>query len=241
MATQSIIEFGRSFADDFHTPILEVGSKQQPGYAQCSPREIHAAMGRPLDWTGIDIDPGDGVDQVLDLSQPGGVEALGKERFRTVHCHCVLAHVQDIFAMARGIQEVLQTGGWLFVSVPFAWRIHRIPVDLWRFTPQGMDYLFPFIAFKTERCAFSTRRPGEFLPIDQWPELSLGTRLSERSWPMRTSIRVLRRFQFDGGFFQQRALLCESILMMSGQKGTEKSYSFLNSKMLPASVVPNGL
>jgi hypothetical protein len=127
--------------------------------------------------------------------------------------------------MARAIEELMDVDGVLYVSVPFAWRIHRIPVDLWRFTPQGIDYLFPRIEFDPARCAFSTRLAGECHQIGAPPELPLGTALP--GGLLGLSIRVLRRLGLDESFFRHRALLVESNLMMIGVRRNAPTYTFL--------------
>jgi hypothetical protein len=128
--------------------------------------------------------------------------------------------------MARAIEQLLNPDGVLFVSVPFEWRIHRIPVDLWRFTPQGMDYLFPRIEFDPTRCAFSTRHAAECHRIEAPPELPLGTALPGGLFGL--SIRALRRLGLDGRFFRHRALLVESNLMMIGVRRDAPTYTFLH-------------
>jgi hypothetical protein len=222
MATEAIIGFGRRHRALFRGPVLEIGSKIQPGYSQHGPREIH---GDDPEWFGIDIETGEGVDLVCDLTAPGGVESLGPNRFSTVHCHCVLEHVPDVFGMARAIEQLLDVGGILFVSVPFAWKIHRIPVDLWRFTPQGIDYLFPRVEFDPAQCAFSSRLAGECHPVEAPPELPLGTALPGKL--LGLSIRALRRLGLDQSFFRHRALLVESNLMMIGVRRDVPSYTFM--------------
>ena len=168
---------------------------------------------------------GEGVDQVCDLTAPGGSRRLGPGRFCTIHCHCVLEHVPDVFGMARAIDHLVAIGGVLFVSVPFAWRIHRIPVDLWRFTPQGIDQLFPRIEFDPGLCAFSTRRAGECYQVEAPPELPLGT--APPGGLLGLSIRALRRLGLDECFFRHRALLVESNLMMIGVRRDANAYTFL--------------
>lgn len=231
MATAPIIDFGRRHATIFQGPYLEVGSKIQSSYHQHVPSDIHAGVSRS-EWTGIDIEEGDGVDAIVDLCTPGVVDQLGwYGKFGTVHCHCVLEHVPDIFAMTRGIQHVLRPGGMLFVSVPFAWKIHRIPVDMWRFTPQSIDYLFPLLRFDPNLCAISTRRSGELHSIWHPPELPLGSDLRLLNRIFSFGVRLLRKSKLDMGFLHQRALLVESNLMMIGEKGTGATYTFF-----PASI-----
>jgi hypothetical protein len=38
--------------------------------------------------------------------------------------------------------RVLKPEGWMFITAPFSWHIHRYPIDCWRFVPDGMRVLF---------------------------------------------------------------------------------------------------
>ncbi len=226
MANEAAINFGRSKKYLFSGPYLEIGSKIQPSYTQFSPRDIHDPADAQ-DWIGIDIEEGEGVDKVVDLSIPGIVKELGwTGRFGTVHCLNVLAHVPNIFHMANNIQDCLRDGGKLFVSVPFAWKIHRIPLDMWRFTPQSVDFLFPLIEFQIENCGVCTRHPTRRYDVYNFPELPLGSGLKKLGSIFSLFIRILRKTGLDHGYFDQRALLVESILMMIGEKKSHVSYTF---------------
>ena len=225
MATKQIIEFGKLHSSVFFEPVLEIGSKIYPNYTQFSPRTINS---QNSDYLGIDIAEGSGVDQIVNFSEKGIVQKLGwEDRFNTIHCHCILEHVPDIFTFSKNIQQALNTSGVLFITVPFAWKIHRIPVDMWRFTPQGIDYLFPKICFKVDQCAFSIRKKDKFFPIDIGPEFHLGSRLEENGKILSYTIRLLRKLGFDKGYFRERALLFESNLMMIGIKSNEERFTFL--------------
>ena len=226
MATKQTIEFGRAHSKKFLDPILEIGSKIHPQYTQYSPRSFHS---KHINYLGIDIETGEGVDKVVDFSKAGIVETLGWEnKFNTIHCHCVLEHVPDIFTLAKNIEKALNLSGFLFITIPFAWKIHRIPVDMWRFTPQGIDYLFSKIKFKSDNCAFSIRHNESFFPIDKGPELHLGSRLKDNGKILSLLFRVLRKLRLDKGYFRERALLFESNLMMIGKKNNVKTSTFYN-------------
>ena len=225
MATKQIIEFGKLHSSVFFEPVLEIGSKIYPNYTQFSPKTINS---QNSDYLGIDIAEGSGVDQIVNFSEKGIVQKLGwEDRFNTIHCHCILEHVPDIFTFSKNIQQALNTSGVLFITVPFAWKIHRIPVDMWRFTPQGIDYLFPKICFKVDQCAFSIRKKYKFFPIDIGPEFHLGSRLEENGKILSFTIRLLRKLGVDKGYFKERALLFESNLMMIGIKSNEERFTFL--------------
>ena len=99
MATKQSIEFGKLFSEKFTSPILEIGSKIYDEYEQYSPKNISDKVGS---YIGIDISDGEGVDLVVDFSEIDIVRKLGwVNKFNTIHCHCVLEHVPDIFTFSK--------------------------------------------------------------------------------------------------------------------------------------------
>lgn len=63
-------------------------------------------------------------------------------------CEQVLEHVVDPIAATRNLFGLLRPGGHLIVNTPFLVRIHQIPGDYWRFTPDGMRILLEQAGFK---------------------------------------------------------------------------------------------
>ncbi len=226
MATRQTIEFGKLFSEKFMSPILEIGSKIYDDYEQFSPKNISDNI---ESYIGIDISEGEGVDLVVDFSEVDIIKKLGwVNKFNTIHCHCVLEHIPDIFTFSKNIQEALNISGTLYITVPFSWKIHRIPVDMWRFTPQGIDYLFSNINFNSKECAYSTRKQKAFYPIDNAPELNLGSALQNHGKIFSYAIKILRKMGLDKGYFKERALLFENNLMMIGVKADKENYSIYN-------------
>ena len=227
MATKQTIRFGELNSQLFKPPFLEIGSKTYSEYDQFNPRSIVNC--KDNEYYGIDIEAGNNVDMICDFSKEGIVEKLHWEnKYNTIHCHCVLEHVLDIFSFTKNIQDALNTSGILFITVPFAWKIHRIPVDMWRFTPQSIDYLFPRINFDPDQCAYSIRNNDQIFPIDgSAPEIHLGSKIMDAGFVLSTIIRVLRKCNLDNGYFKERALLFESNLMMIGKKCENKIYNYI--------------
>lgn len=119
-----------------------VGSKVYPGrkdrrllYPEC---------------IGIDLEDGPGVDRVLNL-EDGPADLRG--RVAHVECCSVLEHSRRPWALAEGIQDALEPGGTLTLSVPWMWRFHGYPSDYFRFTPEGVKVLFPRIRWLAMRLA----------------------------------------------------------------------------------------
>jgi hypothetical protein len=84
--------------------------------------------------------------------------------------------------MAENIQRLLEPGGVLYVSVPFAWEIHSYPSDYWRFTPEAVRLLFPGIDFFPECCAYHSQTADVFYPLTDGPP-RLGRALNRSGRP----------------------------------------------------------
>lgn len=109
------------------------------------------------DALGVDALAGPGVDLVWDLEA-----ALPAERglFAHVECLSVLEHTPRPWRVARNLERMLRPGGTLFLSVPFAWRVHGYPADYWRFTADGVRALFPRIRWDVLLYGDREFRPG---------------------------------------------------------------------------------
>jgi len=231
MATLQTVNFFKQYKDDLHGPCLEIGSLIDPSYKQYLPKDIHGDK-VPEKYIGIDIFEGEGVDYVADLCKDNSLDMLPIKSFRTIHCHYIMEHVIDNFSMARNIDKLLDVDGVLLLSVPFSWRIHRIPVDMWRYTPQSLDYLFPNIEFIDERSALSVRKGNQYYRINDFPEFDMGSGLNKYPWYISWYVKVLRRLGLDNNIFNQRALLYETNLMMYGVKRDKPTYTYLDPKYL---------
>jgi SAM-dependent methyltransferase len=227
MATKQTIQHFQKFSDLLHGPCLEIGSLIDPSYTQYKPIAIHG-NNIPNEYIGIDIFDGEGVDHVVNLCKEEELGKLPINKFSTIHCHYVMEHVTDIFSMAKNIDKLLATGGILLFSVPFAWRLHRIPVDMWRFTPQSVDYLFPNVEFINEKSALSVRHGNETYGLDQFPEFDFGSKLDQYPGYIKWYVKLLRKLNLHNNIYNQRALLYETNLMMFGIKRDMPTYTYLD-------------
>src|SRR5260370_23051511 len=119
---------------DLPGPILEVGPYQVPGQTEIA--DLRALfIGK--DYTGIDVRPGPGVDELAD------VEALpyAKGSFGTVIAMNTFEHVPRFWRGFEEVYRVLRPDGALLISCPFYFHIHEHPSDYWRFTPQAFALL----------------------------------------------------------------------------------------------------
>ena len=136
-------------------PILEIGSKD---YGSTSSfRDTY----RGVEYVGLDMEPGPGVDIVADLTM--GTGTLPVEHFALGICCSVLEHVRKPWIMAEHITTLIRPGGTLFMSVPWVWRYHAYPDDYFRFSWRGIEELFP--AFAWNHVCYSTNVPEEIIPI----------------------------------------------------------------------------
>lgn len=150
-------------------PVLEVGSKvygQTPNFRSAY-----------QDYTGVDLEAGDGVDVVADLSKPHG---LTEGRYALVIACSVLEHAKDPWALARNMTKLLRPGGRLYLAVPWAWRFHSYPDDFWRFSWRGIETLFPDV--KWDEPEYSTTRLGEFFPAVKDADHNLATVIEGRKF-----------------------------------------------------------
>lgn len=185
------LDYIHKHRDQFQTPILEVGSHDY-GSTQ-NVRNLF--MGD--DYVGIDMIGGAGVDLVLDLTQPfEKIEmALEGRRFNSIFCLSVLEHCEQPFIMAENMMKLLEPGGKIYISVPFAWKFHGFPSDYWRFTHEGVKKLFSQLIFNSELDNMSTPRRNEQRALDKNIGLiSMSSKLQRKmGHPLRMfSIAILR-------------------------------------------------
>lgn len=149
MASINVIEWIEKYARHVGSDVLEVGAKRYKKHADLGLREFLAKKLPQSKLIGCDLSSGEGVDVVLDITAPLKVvkSTLRNKTFDSVFCVSVLEHIPDVFSACKNMSALLKPAGALFVSVPFVFRYHGYPGDLWRFTPEAVAYLFPDIDF----------------------------------------------------------------------------------------------
>lgn len=135
--------------------ILEIGSKQYG-----STQRFRDAYGG--DYAGLDLEPGEGVDVVCDLTQ--GIGDLEPESFDLVICCSVLEHVAKPWKMADNIVRLMKPKAQLYVSAPWVWRYHAYPDDYFRYSWRGLQSLFEPLKFG--KFFYSTLVDGEIFKAD---------------------------------------------------------------------------
>ncbi|MBE0536856.1 MAG: methyltransferase domain-containing protein [Phycisphaerae bacterium] len=148
--------------DRFRGPYLEVGAKDY-GNTQ----DLRHLFSGAATYIGTDMEGGKGVDVVADVAEDISVlrEAFGMEAFGTIFCLSVLEHCKDPFGVARNLTSLLEPGGVICISVPFALGLHAYPADYWRFTHEGIQQLFPDLSFDMELACAATTRRNDFTAV----------------------------------------------------------------------------
>ncbi len=122
------------FAAQFKGNILDLGGKKTNKRGTFAPPSH-------LSWTYLNLNPHEGVDVVAN----GEALPMRSSAFDWVVCIEVLEFVQNPDQLASEIYHVLKSGGRLFLTTPFLYRIHTRPHDRQRFTDQKLkELLFHF-------------------------------------------------------------------------------------------------
>lgn len=85
----------------------------------------------------LDLFTGDEVDIKGDLLNL----PIKKETFDTIVCTGVLEHVSDPYKAVAEINNVLKSGGRVFIETPFMQTMHAAPQDFYRWTRDGIKKL----------------------------------------------------------------------------------------------------
>lgn len=118
--------------------VLEVGAAHRDA------RHIRQAVEKAgCTYIGVDMREHFNADLVHNMNEPLHIDPVGM-----VICLSVLEHCDKPWLVAKHIEDVLEPGGRLMLSVPFSWRVHNYPSDYWRFTPEGIRLLFPRMEWK---------------------------------------------------------------------------------------------
>lgn len=162
-----IRHFIERHADRLGDDVLEIGSRMTNEKAWwIVNRDL--AKGK---WTGIDMQEGHGVDQVVDIHSPPD-EWTG--RFSGVLCSEVLEHVARPWLALPKLREMMKPGGWMVVTTLTSFPIHGFPDDFYRYTPSGLKLLLEDAGFKN----VVTENAGHIeIKLNDHGELGFCTRL----------------------------------------------------------------
>jgi hypothetical protein len=142
--------FLEAHADKLGDNVLEVGSRiHDPDCWYLDNRYL--AKGK---WTGVDIQEGEGVDLVCDVSDAGQFfHAIEFKQFSGIVCSEVLEHCKRPWNALKNLCLAVESGGYILMTAPFGFHQHGYPSDYYRYTDDGLKYLLENAGFsdvKTE-------------------------------------------------------------------------------------------
>ena len=121
-------------------PVIEFGALRVPTQTHLpSVRSVFAGY----QYSGADMMPGVGVDQLQDLRQIG----LRDESIGTALLLDTIEHVEDPRRAMDELRRCMKPNGILLLTSHFFFPKHAYPYDYWRFTSDGLRSLlrdFPF-------------------------------------------------------------------------------------------------
>jgi SAM-dependent methyltransferase len=89
----------------------------------------------------LDINPNSKATYIADICKRNEI-IIPKNLFDFILCTEVLEHTLRPFDATAELFRILKPGGFIFISVPFNFRIHGPLPDCWRFTEHGLRSLF---------------------------------------------------------------------------------------------------
>ena len=139
--------------ENLKEPIYEFGSYQCYGADIENLRPLFSDM----EYVGCDIREGNGVDQVMDITNI----LLEDGTIGVVICAETLEHVFNPSKAMEEVYRILQKGGLFILTSVFDFPIHDHPFDYFRFTPE----IFKFWFEKYERSEVITEGGTEDKPV----------------------------------------------------------------------------
>ena len=144
----------RALMGDKDLVVVDYGSKEHPA----GPGTYRPLIPVPWKYIGVDLEEGANVDHVMvseyDTGLPGGHADI------VISGQC-LEHTTNPFRAVAEMARVCTFGGTIILIAPFAWEVHRFPIDCWRFCPDGMVELmqeagcFPLVADISENDCYA--------------------------------------------------------------------------------------
>lgn len=174
MCNKECILFAKKCLSEEHVSgkrVLEVGSRNINGTAR-----THAMSLGPIEYVGVDVAPGEGVDRICSALELVGT--FGADSFGVVISTEMLEHVEDWQSAISNMKRVLQPGGILVLttrSYGFGYHGCEAYGDYWRFSLDDMCEIFvDFVDVLVESDPFE---PGVFVRATK-PETFIEENLS---------------------------------------------------------------
>lgn len=220
MPTRGHIEFVQQHRHLIREPILIVASK----IYDYDPERLqdHLKHWGFSNFIGIDLSAGEGVDQVVDVTDSKSEFWIRHQNyFQTVFCLELWTYVKQPFVAANLISSVIRENGALFLSESTTRKKSRMPIDLWRFTLEGLQTLFDGFDFDDARTAMFYTRSKDSNPLRPY-EYELPEILTDQRHTDETAIgfllRRLHRKFLAKGVFDLSRLMPENTICAVGEK-----------------------
>lgn len=107
--------------------ILEIGSYDVNG-------SLRSMQPVGSTWTGVDIEAGPGVDQVVEIGVPLPFQ---NNTFDIVIATSVFEHDPSFWKTLSDMARLVKDSGYIFISAPSNGIVHRFPLDCFRFYPDA--------------------------------------------------------------------------------------------------------
>jgi len=139
-----------------HWPTLDEEIKEKKQFltgrvlnAGCGSRSVSLPHADSL--INLDFIKGDNVDVV------GSIEKMPFEdgEFDSILNIAVLEHVERPWIAVAEMGRVLKKGGRIVCCAPFFQPIHYVPTDYYRFTPDGLRFLFESSGFEVQKLEYT--------------------------------------------------------------------------------------
>lgn len=217
MATANQISFIKKNLDVIEEPVIIIGSRQYD-FDKENIRTILEQSGL-TDITGIDISEGEGVDQVVDITEDSEFIKNNSKKYSTMICMEVLTHVKNPFKAADNMSRIMKNGGIAVLSECYVRKISKMPVDYWRFTYDGTKVLFSDLAFDDSKAMISlTREKSERLLPLSYPLPQVLNEKHEDESGLGHLLRRLHRKFFSKGIFSISRLMPETTIYSIARK-----------------------
>jgi hypothetical protein len=126
-ALSSALTFFDEYVDKPDARVLELGSASIDG-------SIRDHLPNSLQWTGVDLEPGPGVDVVL--ADPYELPFASKS-FDVSVSTSVFEHNEMFWLSFLELVRITTDGGLIYLCSPSNGKIHRYPLDCYRFYPDA--------------------------------------------------------------------------------------------------------
>lgn len=120
--------------------VLEIGTR---GWGDQPPRHHRdrvIAANRQAKWTGLDAEPGPGVDVVADAHELS--KHFPPASFDALICAATLEHLRRPWIAVREMASVVKSGGIALISTHQTFVLHGYPSDYFRFSREAIAELF---------------------------------------------------------------------------------------------------